>query len=141
MNAEKVIFTLLNDNLWESDDWWILGGVNVYAQTRPESDPLPACVISKVSDVPYRTVNGRADTNKYRARIQCECLGSSPESAKQTAESVVDACQYQTGVTIAGVAVDTIMMDAYGPDTYDPLTDTYGQPVDLIVIYDRPVTQ
>lgn len=131
MSPEKVIYTLLT-----GDAWLTSHAVRIWTQARPEPDPLPAIVISKISDVPVGRLNALAGANKHRARISCLCMGASAESAKSVAQAVEDACLFDTG-TIGGVNVDRVRLDGYGPDSYDGTVEVYMQPIDLLVIYDR----
>lgn len=132
MRAEKVIYTLLNAAAGVT----ALVGTRIYAVTRPEGDALPAIVIDAISDTPQSPIDASAGPEPMLARIQVNCLGATPESVKSLLDQARLACHLKSG-TIASITVNMVLQDASGPDSYDALVETYMQPIDFIIRYQR----
>lgn len=132
MRAEQIIKALLE----AAPGVTALVSQRIYAVARPEGDPLPALVFVVISDAPRPPFDAAAGSEPCSARIQINCLGASVAAVKALAEQVRLACHLQSG-TVAGHTVTAVLQDVAGPDSYDPLVDTYQQAVDFIVHYLR----
>jgi hypothetical protein len=133
MSARAVIKSLLEASAGVA----ALAGSRIYAATRPEGDPLPALVLSVISDAPMPPIRSYpAGPDPCMARIQASCLAASAADAESLKAAAVAACHKQSG-TIDGVTVMAVLEDVTGPDTYDALVDTYQQSVDFVVHYMR----
>jgi hypothetical protein len=132
MRAEAIIKALLE----AATGVTALVGSRLYALARPEGDALPAVVWSVISDMPRPPFDATPGSEPCSARLQVNCLGSSAAATKALAEQVRLACHLKSG-TIAGITVIAVLQDVAGPDSYDPLVDTYQQAVDFIVHYLR----
>lgn len=130
MSPEKVVYSLLN-----VAGVTALVGTRFYSQTRPEGDALPAIVLSLISDVQVPPISASTGLNLFEARVQVSCFGVTSESAKTVADAVITACNFKSG-TINGVTVSATFAER-GADDYDVLTETYMQPVDVMVHYYR----
>jgi hypothetical protein len=132
MSAELAVYTLLANHTGLGN----LVSQRIYADARPELDPLPAVVYATISDTPTPPIDATAGLEPCTARVQVNCLCTSAAARKCLTEQVIAALHKQSG-SIAGVSVQAILQSSAGPSQYDALVDVYSQSVDFIVHYLR----
>ena len=132
MSADQIVRALL-----DSDSE--LSGIvetRIYSDTRPEKDPLPAVVLSVISDQPDSPINGGVGREPCTGRIQVSCFSRSAAEVRSVVAKVVGATHKQSGV-ILGFQVTAVLQESSGPSSYDEQVGIYMIPVDVIVNYVR----
>ncbi len=100
-----------------------LVGTRVYPVRLPQQPTLPAITYQRVDGIPQYSHSGRSDLVQSRIQVSCWAL---------TYAAVIDL------VDAVKAATDTFPEDATVedmPDMYDPETQVYHVPVDVIVWY------
>lgn len=132
MSADTVIKTLLE----AAAGITALVGTRVYADHRPEGDPLPALVFSVISETPDTPFNAVAGPEPVTGRIQVAAQAATRAGARELIRQARLACHKQSG-SFGGVETSCVVESTTGPDSYDPLVDTYQQTIDFVVNYTR----
>lgn len=114
MSAEKVIYALLKADPALA----ALVGDRIYPGFVPMGKPLPALAYNQVSRVESSKLGLRGGTVVVRSRIEVTAQAKTYPSKKAVLDAVRAACKNRQGL-IAGVEVDSVLVDTTGPDLRD----------------------
>lgn len=109
------------------DEAGIVGGVI------PQGTPLPAIAVNHISAMPRHPVKPRATTYRV-ARVQVTVQAASYPELRQTLALARGALAPVRGV-IAGVSVDSLLLDSEGPDFRNDEAGIFMGSIDCIVAY------
>jgi len=132
MSADTVIKTLLD----AAAGITALVGTRVYADHRPEGDALPALVFSVISETPDTPFNAVAGPEPVTGPVQVAAQAATRARGRGLIPQAGLACPKQSG-RFCRVGTSCVVESTTGPDSYDPLVDTYQQTIDFVVNYTR----
>lgn len=127
MSGVAVVYSLLSS---------ALPGYSVTSGVTPLGAALPALSIATVSGAPVFRPAKRTGAQPVRERVQVTAQAMTLAAAKQALDAARAAIPQSPG-TVAGVAVDSILPDADGPDLWDQPSGIYSQSTDFMVVFPR----
>ena len=105
-------------------------GTRVFPNRRPQASPFPLAVYSIISDVPYNSLNGTAQTRLSRARLQIDIYAKTYIEAQQVAQAVDDVVANLSSPDLSGDRETT-------RDLYDNEAELHRVSTDYIVNWAR----
>lgn len=127
MTLGELIYAALTGNAAAS----ALLGTRVYPNRRPQAaQTFPLAVYSIISDVPYNSLTGTAQTRLSRARLQVDVYGKTYLDAQRTAQAVDDVIANLSSPDLSGDRDTT-------RDMYDDETELHRVSTDYIVNWSR----
>lgn len=131
MSGVSVIWYLLSHNAT------LLAQVpasRIQAGVLPLDTDLPAISVTQISSVPMNLLRINETPRLHTDRIQVTALGTGYPGIKSLMKLILAACPSQRG-TVNGIAVDSIIPEAEGPDLHDMETSVHACSRDFIVRY------
>lgn len=130
MSAEKVIYALLRADAALA----ALVGERIYPGFIPMGTPLPALAYNQTSRLESNKVALRGGSVVVRSRIEVTAQAKTFPAKKAVLDAVRAACRNRSGV-IAGVSVNSVLVDTTGPDMTDAAAGLEMQSQDFRVTF------
>lgn len=108
----------------------------IMAGVIPQGTALPAISVTQISGVQRQSIAMPATGNLVADRVQVTVMTAGYPLQKSVLALVRLACPNTRG-TVNGIACDSVLPDADGPDLFDPDIPAHFQSTDFIVRFVR----